>query len=109
MRYKNTSNAMIRIFVNGKVRELGAQCSFEAPPNEDWGNGHHIPACVVEVSKPKATTLATTVQETRKATTTTTTPAATVQETRKATTTTPTPYKRKARKSRTIKQTTHKE
>ena len=92
MRYKNTSNAMIRIFVNGKVRELGAQCSFEAPPNEDWGNGHHIPACVVEVSKPKATT-----------------PATTVQETRKATTTTPTPYKRKARKSRTIKQTTHKE
>ena len=94
MKYKNTSNSMIRIFVNGKVRELGAQCSFEAPPNEDWSKGHHVPTCLVEVGKPKA--------KKKK-------PTTTVRETTVATTTTPTTPKRTTKRSTTAPKTSSEE
>jgi len=91
MRYKNTSGNMIRIFVNGKVRELGGGQSFEA----DHFSG---PECVVAVEegKPKA--------KKKKAVTTVTT--STISTT---TTQAPETSQRKAKRSRTTEQTTIEE
>jgi hypothetical protein len=89
MKYKNTSNSMIRIFVNGKVRELGANAEVELGEGEVSG-----PACLVAVGKPKA--------KKKK-------PTTTVRETTVATTTTPTTPKRTTKRSTTAPKTSSEE
>ena len=90
MKYKNTSGNMIRIFVNGKVRELGGGAEVELGEGKVSG-----PACLVAVGKPRAKKKkpTTTVQETTVATTTTT----------------PTPSKRTSKRSTTAPKTSSEE
>ena len=80
MKYQNTSNALIRIFVNGKVKEISGGQIFEA----DHFSG---PACVVAIGGAKK------ARKKKAAPVTTTLTSTTVEET------VPAPRIRKSRKT----------